>query len=594
MSVSGTAYTPTQHSHGNVGHKNRKRSSRAERRKVGVVTKVTAMLQAFKTNIEVPEDLVVPAKDEVLSRTGSRHLAAHAFEIFGVSTDYRSAVTDCVSLAEKNPVFSPIIRKLTRTVAEAETRVVFDNAIFSEEETDTTTKASEIVNKMLARIQWDNRKEEYIRSMLNEGGLSLELVVSNKQDRVDRVEYRPHYSIVPLSNSQGAFEDARRAFNQVDSMGRVLATFALWQLADVNLEESAFHNRGVPHLQAARQLLQYTGMMTKGLMQKWIRESGSIEHFNLEDARKWEEVDRFRRENEETLNASPDNLVRQFFTKGKVEIERITADTVSQDTTSIEFMLDLIFLAAGVAKEILGFKSKVVIKEMIEVAVDTYFQQLQKIQTRLHSVLRKVIDFELLINGIIPEDVPYKIVGGRFEVTRQVKKIPKEAIEIGAVSINDIRRSINLPSFVHPMWDIPGLYNDSITARKIARASGIDLPFDEEELEEIDAESEDTKNEEGKEHERQLEEEEGSGEEEESSSRNTSGQFAAKKKGKKSTSKDQSTSVDFDPLRSLAPKRRHPRRGVVKHTPGILDKAPDGHTNSTRLLSMMLSRNNND
>ena len=134
------------------------------------------------------------------------------------------------------------------------------------------------------------------------------------------------------------------------------------ELIDVNLEESTFHNRGVPHLQAARQLLEHVGARIKGLMQKWVREGGSIEHFNLEDAKKWEDVTRFQRENEETLNASPENLIRQFFTRGKTKIERIIADTSSHDTLSIEFMLELIFLVSGVAKEILGFKSHIVIK----------------------------------------------------------------------------------------------------------------------------------------------------------------------------------------------------------------------------------------
>jgi len=484
-------------SHGNVGHEGDRLPS-VTPKKISLINKFTAMMQAFRKDVEVPENLVVPAATETLSRTGTRHPQHHAFALFGIRHDYFSAVRDVTKLAETNPIFSPIIRKLTRTVSDADTRIVFEDAIQVSEEVKTdpqVVKAKEIVRKLLTRVGWDEKKEDFIRAMLNEGGLSLEVVTSSEKDRVDRIEYRPHQSIFPMSDRQGSFINPQLAYVQKDGLGKIIASFALWQMLDVNLEESSFHNRGVPHLQTARQLLQYTGLMTKGLMQKWIRESGSIEHFNLEDARKWEEVDKFREVNEDMLNASPESLIRQLFTRGKVNIERLTADTNSQDTKSLEFMLDLIFLAAGVPREIIGFKSNVLIKDMIDVAVDNYYQQLQKIQKRLFVVLRKVINFELLINDILPEDVPFTIQGGKFEVLRQVKKIPKEAIAEGVVSANDIRRSINLPALIHPMWDIPGLYNDPITARAIAKLSGIELPFEEdEEFEEEDAAAEDEKN----------------------------------------------------------------------------------------------------
>jgi len=484
-------------SHGNVGHEGA-RLPPITPKKITLINKFTSMLQAFRQNVEVPENLVVPSEKETLTRVGTRHPQQHAFAIFGIRHDYQSACRDCTRLGETNPVFAPIIRKLTRTVSDADTRVVFEDAVQLSEDIKIdpqVAKAKEVVRNLLTRIDWDNKKEDFIRTMLNEGGISLEVVMSSQEDRVDRVEYRPHQSIFPLSDRQGSFNNPQLAYVQKDGLGTVIASFALWQLLDVNLEESAFHNRGVPHLQTARQLLQYTGLMTKGLMQKWIRESGSIEHFNLEDARKWEEVEKFKDENKDTLNASPENLVRQFFTKGKVSIERVVADNNSQDTKSLEFMLDLIFLAAGVPREIIGFKSNVLIKDMIDVAVDNYYQQLQKIQKRLFAALRKVVNFELLINGILPEDVPFTIQGGKFEVLRQVKKIPKEAIAEGVVSANDIRRSINLPALIHPMWDIPGLYNDPITARAIAKLSGIELPFEEdEEFEEEDAAAEDEKN----------------------------------------------------------------------------------------------------
>ena len=442
--------------------------SESPRRK-GLVNRVTAMLQAFRADADMPEDLVVPDGSEVLSRMGMRRVEQGSIvQFMNISPSYSQAVRDSRRLDESSPVFTAIFNKLTRTIAEAPTRVEFSGSPRSKE-------ASEVIAKFLSRVQLEEKKALLIRNMLREGGLSMEVVLSSVSQRIDRLEPRPHDSIKPIVNSQGAFLDSAHAYEQIDPMGQPVAKFALWQIIDVNLEESSFHDRGVPHMQSARQLMEYVSVMSKGLMQKWVRESGSIEHFNMEDARKWEDVEEFQARNQDTLNASPDNLIRQFFTRGKVKIERVVADARTHQTNSIEFMLELIFLCAGVSKEIMGFKSHVVVRDMIDLQIDNYYQTLSKIQSRFFAGLRKAIDLELLLHGMLPEDLPYRVIGGRFDVTRQVR-IDKFAIDVGAVSLNDIRRASNLPPNSNPLWDQPGLYNDPATARRLAELSGVELP----------------------------------------------------------------------------------------------------------------------
>lgn len=441
---------------------------------ISLVKKISSLLQAFRNDTDAPEDLVPPSTNEAFSRVGLEKVGySHIVKFLMVSPDYQQAVRDAKALAESNPVFTPIIRKLTMTVAEALTRVEFESG------SSQGRKAQKIVDDMLKRVHWADNKAKYIKAMLNEGGISLEPVISNAKGRqIDKLEYRPHETIFPIKSKEtGTFADPKCAYIQQDSHGKVLAQFSLWQMIDVNLEESEFHNRGIPHLQAARQLLEYVGSMAKGLMQKWLRESGSIEHFNLEDAKKWEELSKFQDENQDTINASPENLVRQFFTKGKVKIERLFADASSAETGSIEFMLELIFLCAGISKELMGFKSHVVIRDMIELSMDNYFQTLNKIQNRLHAALRKAVDLELMLHGIPPEDVPYQIIGGAFEVARQVH-ITKDMTDKGSVSVNDIRKAANLPTYTNPLFDVPGLYVSPLMALRLAENAGLELPDD--------------------------------------------------------------------------------------------------------------------
>lgn len=446
MAIFGTSHKPAATTAVVRRERNQKR--------MGMVARITSWLQrTFGRNPDMREDMVVPDEREILTRMGRRHPElTYVYELYKVSYEYQEAVSQCRHLSEHNPIFSRVTRKLTGTIAEIPTEVVFED-----EADEQSQQANEIVKSLFRRVQADEKKENFLKAMLNEGGISFEVILSSMRNSVDRIEYRPHNSICPQTNDAGAFLDPKRAYTQIDPIAQgELASFALWQIVDVNLEESYYHDRGIPHLQSARQLLKFINVMTKGVMQKWVRESGSIEHFNLEEAEKWDEVEKFKSENETTLNASPESLVRQFFSKGKVNVERLLADAKSSTTTDpADFMLELFFLACGVPKEVLGFKAHTVIRDMITVAIDNYYQLLNKIQSRLFVAYRKLIDFELLLNGILPEDVPYRIEGGKFKQLKQVT-IPKEAVTQGATSLNDQRRAIQLQPYPHPLFDIPG------------------------------------------------------------------------------------------------------------------------------------------
>jgi hypothetical protein len=440
-------------------------------RKRGLIARWTAIAQAWRGNLDAPEDVVVPSPTETLSTVGqARVLFPYVSELFALSADYIQAVRQIRVLVEDNPVFKAIDRKIAWSVGRAPTTIKL------EKETRAGNKARRILEAMLERVKFDEQKPDLAAKMLREGGTSLEVIMSSAREMIDRVEYRPHDSIRPLKNKQNRFVNPNRAFQQVDAAGGVIAEFALWQLVDVNLEESLQHNRGIPHLQAARLQLEHSNTMGRGLVQKWIREAGSIEHFNIKNARRWPEVMRFKKENEAALEASPDNLVRQLFTMGETEVKRITADSSSFDTDSIEFVIDLIFLLAGTPKELFGFRFKSgAMREMIKLLTDHHNQTLDHVETRLFLAARKVCNWELLAHGINPEYVPYELCGGEFKPTRQVR-IQKETIEMGAASVNDLRRASNLPPYPHPAFEIPGLYITPAMARALAADKGIELP----------------------------------------------------------------------------------------------------------------------
>jgi hypothetical protein len=140
------------------------------------------------------------------------------------------------------------------------------------------------------------------------------------------------------------------------------------------------------------------------------------------------------------LTPSTSDLVRQFYGRGEIDINRVHGDRLDGDAVAIEFLLEIIFMAVGVPKEILGFKGHVVIMDMAELSQTSYTELLQSVQDKNHWILRKACDLQiLLLNSkfkVLPEDVEYDVIGKEFQ-----KESPDKVVD-RAVKIVDLLVSV--------------------------------------------------------------------------------------------------------------------------------------------------------
>jgi len=367
---------------------------------------------------------------ETTSEVGRRHDSAAtglrmAFDIFGMAPDYLTGVMDCKRLSEGNPIFSAIIDKVVGPVADPETYVKVDKVDGKEEHAQKIPIEKEL-NRLIQEVRWNENKDELLRHLLNEGGLSME-VIADRAGVIRGLEYRPHYSIAPLTEN-GRFVNPEAAYKQFDILSREeIATFAKWQIAEANWKESAFHDRGIPYLMSSRRMLSSVGDMLNGVVQKWMRSGGEIETFALKTATDWKDVEMFKQQNKADLTPNSRALIRQIFSKGEVDIQRLHGDSSADSTAVIEFLLELIFMATGVSKEIMGFKGNLVVKDMASISLDSYYRLLNRVQERSNAVLRRACDIQLLTQvstfGILPEKIEYSLVGGVFQSESTQTKI---------------------------------------------------------------------------------------------------------------------------------------------------------------------------
>ncbi|RQW07506.1 MAG: hypothetical protein EH225_01710 [Calditrichaeota bacterium] len=351
------------------------------------------------------------------------------YDIFGIGDpDYLKSVQDCKKLTEYNPVFSAIMRKVVKPVAQVKTTIKVHSILGNDGDSRIEDLEYEL-NELVRRTFWNENKDEYLKNMLNEGGLSVEVIVDHER-LIQGLEYRPHYSIIPLTDLNKRFPDPELAYKQIDvSTGDPVAFFAKWQILERNWEESSFHDRGIPYLQSARKTLEAVGDMINGMVQKWIRSGGELEVFMLKDANNWEDVEEFKRMNRDSLTPTQNDLIRQFFGRGDILIDRKHGDKLDNDTQAIEFLLEIIFMAVGVPKEILGFKSHVVIKDMAELSESSYTDLLQAVQDKSHWIFRKACDFQILLLNqrfhLLPEDIDYTVIGKEFKKESQDKVVDR-------------------------------------------------------------------------------------------------------------------------------------------------------------------------
>lgn len=382
-------------------------------------------LVARLTNQWVKTNPLEVTRDTSPTTSSGRHYDSRttemmqALDIFGVtdgSQNYLSSVYDCKRLAEGNPIFSGIMDKIVGPAAEPESYVTV-KTISGKENHPMKKVIEKDLNTMIQAVGWNSSKEEWLRNLLNEGGLSLE-VLADKDGIIRGLEYRPHYTIKPMKVN-GIIVDPDHSYDQVDIQSRqTIASFARWQIAEANWRESSFHDRGVPYLAASRKILSSIGDMINGVVQKWMRSGGELEVYGLKDAKEWSDVELFKANNKDQLTPSSKLLIRQIITKGDVNVQRLHGDPGNSDTAVVEFLLELIFMATGVSKEIMGFKGHLVLKDMASLSVESYFRLLNRAQARLHQVLRRACDVQMLMRfakyGVLVEDIEYDIVGGVF------------------------------------------------------------------------------------------------------------------------------------------------------------------------------------
>lgn len=280
-------------------------------------------------------------------------------------------------------------------------------------------RAKVIIDDMLRRTKLQNKAFPYLRKGMLDGDLFAQIVVAPNGDII-KIKRMPALLMRRNSNDQDEFDDPMRAFYQVDPLegayfaldpnrlsDRDATWFAEWQIVHARWDHDEGGRYGVPFLNSSRGSLK---KIAEGALDMAVRRktrAGMKYVHSLEDATE-AELEAYKNRNKKALS-NPFAAVIDFFSNKKVTISAIQGDANLSETKDIDFHVDRFFAGVPVPKALLGFEQSIN-RDVLEKQEVQYLRELENARSFTTGFIREIVDLQLLLKGILPEQVNYNII----------------------------------------------------------------------------------------------------------------------------------------------------------------------------------------
>lgn len=248
--------------------------------------------------------------------------------------------------------------------------------------------------------------ESDLRGMMMEGNLPMQWVLSDGQ--VVAGVRMPAETIVPQVTPAGVFADPRRAYEQWDlANGRVVATFALWQLTVGRVSPANYDDWGAlgrPYLDASRTVWQKLNMTEEDLV---IRRAmrAPLRMLHAMEGMTPEQLTEYRVEVERDQSQG---AVKDYFTNRKGSVTPISGDANLDQIADVAHLVDTFFAGAPAPKGLFGYVNDLA-RDVLEDLKKDYFEELDALQDTAAEVYEEGFRLQLLLSGINPDAYDFTV-----------------------------------------------------------------------------------------------------------------------------------------------------------------------------------------
>ena len=333
---------------------------------------------------------------------------------------------DVREMARNDPRVSRMLYKLAADAAYNSFDVIVNNAPGKRAE----TKALDVINRTRHLINDKKHLRGWIESLLRDGDLFLQLLVSKEGGMHEIARAKKLASEMTYSrlNSEGDFPAGKSPYYQayVYDMEREIRTFEAWEIVHVKWRGEDGMPYGRPVFESARLSWQRVDSGEKNVTVRRQLRAGNKTLFNVgseENPGTWEDVKTFKAENRDALE-NPQNPITDFFGNGQVSAESIGDDGTLGEVKDIEHFEGLLHIAGFTSQASMsGGRESSSNYAVIGSQDEDYLRTLGHIDETVGEGLKQIFDFGLILKRINPDSIDYSLNWGAKDRDALDKKL---------------------------------------------------------------------------------------------------------------------------------------------------------------------------
>lgn len=359
-----------------------------------------------------------PADADGTTEGGSSATASPSteqFELWQLRYERRAIIADLRRLYDEEPRFARAVRKFAREAVRKGIRVTVSSGTARQPDA-RIQHAMAILERTIADCGLTpTRLRSWALALPLEGDLFIQRVVVG--NRVVDAKRMPCASMERMSDSQDRFFDVNRAFAQIDIQTNAdITQFALWQIHHERWNHLDGDRYGrSEYLQLRRparnlQLLEQAQVIRRiaRAALRLLHRVGSKDRPGLS-----KDVEDYKALNSLAAQGGgldPTMALRDYFGNGLTEVVAIPGDPNVHEIADLEYFRDSFASGTGAPKAMLGWADKDINRDILKDQIAQWLKEVQDLTDAIKNVVRGILDFALLLEGIDPSTVPYDLV----------------------------------------------------------------------------------------------------------------------------------------------------------------------------------------
>lgn len=317
-------------------------------------------------------------------------------------------------------------------------------------------------DRFQARLHLDriDKLKSDARGLMMEGNLPLQLVLNPAARQIAEVVRMPAETIRPRVGENGQFLDPRSAYEQYDlRSGRVIATFALWQLALVRLTPDNYDDMGClgrPYLDASRTVWQKLAMTEEDLVIR-RRTRAPLRLAHILKGMQEKQVDDYRAK----VEANNTEITTDFFIGGDGRVDAVQGDVSLDQIADVVHLLDTFFAGSPAPKGLFGY-TEGLSRDILEDLKRDYFEEVDAMQYTQAYAYELAFRLELMLSGINPDDPGFTV---KFAERRTDTPNQRADLALKLQAMGASRQTI---------WRTAGLDPSAEVERLVDEGAGVD------------------------------------------------------------------------------------------------------------------------